>query len=222
MTLVGIHDQRVKIRKVLLCNQIRKRLEAVRAQIQVLQVPEVLEVRMEACKAICTDGKSLEVRELGDMLTCIKAAEEVVGVRVDHYLLCRSKILDLIWDLLLCIEHEELHIPYSSLVRAIFPYPHIVPMFHSFSSIPFHITVETTAHCKKSKRVTSRCIGRNRQGCLLDDLYALIPGQCHIFLWKELYISYSLRIARIDFPVETYLSLSRTCSAIEVKIRLLI
>ena len=37
-----------------------------------------------------------------------------------------------------------------------------------------------------------------------------------------LYISYSLRIARIDFPVETYLSLSRTCSAIEVKIRLLI
>lgn len=80
MTLVGIHDQRVKIREVLLCNHIRKRLEAVRAQIQVLQVPEVLEVRMEACKAICTDGKSLEVRELGDMLTCIKAAEEVVCI----------------------------------------------------------------------------------------------------------------------------------------------
>ena len=80
MALIRIHYKSVKVREVFRSQYVWNRLEAVGTEVQIFEILEIDEIRMERCKTICSDSKPLETSELSDMLAGVKAAEEVVGI----------------------------------------------------------------------------------------------------------------------------------------------
>ena len=132
MTLVRIEFKSMKVREVFRSKDVRNSLETVRAEIQIFEILQILEVRVKFSKSVSTDCKSLEVSELRDMLSGAETAKEMIGIGINYNFLSSSKILNLERNFLDGLEHKELYRSYTSLVRTVLPHRHIGPMLHSF------------------------------------------------------------------------------------------
>jgi len=222
MTLVGIHDKRVEVREILRSKDFRNLLETVRTEVEILKILEIHEIWMQAHKTVCTNCKSLELSKFGDIFSRVETAEELIGIRIKHNLLSSSEILYFKRNALLCLEHEELNISHTALVRTVLPYAHIVPMFHLLGSIPFGEHAEGTANCKDSERVTSRCADRDRKGSLLNNLESIVTSHRHLLYRRESHIGNPFHITGIDIPLEMNIHFTRAHSPVQIEFSFLV
>ena len=211
----------MEVREILRSEDVRNGLEAVRTKVKVFEILQVHEVRMEGCESVRSDCKPLQIGKFCNILTGVKVAEEVVCIRVDHNLLGSCQILDLERNRLKGLEHEELYILDASLVRAVLPDLHIVPMLHPLGSLPLGEHSQRASNRKKGERVSRRSILRNRKSGLLNDLEAVMNGHLHIFLRLEDNLGNPFDVAGVHLPFEANHRLARARSPVEIQLRLL-
>ena len=222
MTLVRIEFKSMKVREVFRSKDVRNSLETVRAEIQIFEILQILEVRVKFSKSVSTDCKSLEVSELRDMLSGAETAKEMIGIGINYNFLSSSKILNLERNFLDGLEHKELYRSYTSLVRTVLPHRHIGPMLHSFRCLPLCEHIQATAYCKQGKRVTGRSSDRNRKSRLLNHLQSIMSAHLYILGRFKHDICNSLYVTGIDLPVEAYLGYTRSGSSVKGQIGLFI
>ena len=135
-TLVVGQSEHVKLGEVLRIDYIRHPLEVVAAQIEILQLPEVLEVLVQLGQTVRTDGQTLQMLQLAYILARAEAELERIDVTVELQLLDTRKILHLVGQALLGREHVEPRRLDTALeridisVHSLFPQHDVIPVVH--------------------------------------------------------------------------------------------
>ena len=175
---------------------------------------------METYKSVRSYSESLELGKLSYIFSCIKATEELVCIRIEYDFFSSCKILHLERKRFLCLKHEELDIPHTSLMRTVLPHLNVVPMLHLLRCIPFRKHSKRTTDCQYGKRVTCSSSYRDRKGCLLNHLEFVMASHAYLFERIKSNISDSLNITRIDLPLEMYIDFTWSCPSVEIQLSL--